>query len=223
MKKYLPILVMMFLLTGCAVTPESVEITYAPRPGIQPSPNTYKVKVGVQIDDRRLQKFRLSNIRSTFIETTPIFVRNDVTSALQWAIGSELRNMGFVLAEENPDLIVVAELARFDIQYVSNYVLGTAVANIHFHVTVYNKQMQHLFEMTVSAQTIGEDWLTSKGETARLALNKALENGLDQLFGNKAFLTTLQTGNPPPVLTAAPGPKPPANNLTAPTATSTAR
>lgn len=221
MKKYLPILVMMFLLTGCAVTPESVEITYAPRPGIQPSPNTYKTKVGVQIDDRRLQKFRLSNIRSTFIETTPIFVRNDVTSALQWAVGSELRNLGFVLAEENPDLIIVAELARFDIQYVSNYVFGTAVANIHFHVTVYNKQMQHLFEMTVSAQTIGEDWLSSKGETARLALNKALENGLDQLFGNKAFITTLQTGMPPPVLT--PGPKAPTSSLTAPTATPTAR
>lgn len=223
MKKYLPILAAMILLTGCAVTPESVEITYAPRPGIQPSPNTYKIKIGVQVDDRRLQKFRLSNIRSTFIETTPIFVRNDVTSALQWAIASELRNVGFVLAEDSPDIFIVAELARFDIQYVSHYVFGTAVANIHFHVIVYDKQMQHLFEATISAQTIGEDWLTSKGETARLALNKALENGMDQLFGNKAFITTLQTGKPAPVLVAAPTPTPPGSALTAPAATPNAR
>lgn len=215
-KKFLPLLAVIFILSGCSVTPESVEISYAPRPGIQPTANTYKTKIAVQIDDRRLQKFRLSNIRSTFIDTTPIFVRNDVTSALQWAVGSELRNLGFSLVDESPDLIIVAELARFDIQYVSNYVYGTAVANIHFHVIVYNKQFQYLYQTTVSAQTIGEDWLTSKGETARLALNKALENGLDQLFANKAFVTTLQTGTPPsPAMLAQPQTAP-VNATTAP-------
>lgn len=198
MKTTISLLMFLFVLTGCAVAPDTVEISYAPRPNIKTLANAYKIKAYVEVDDQRLDKYRMNDTRNTFIKTTPIYPKNDVVSTLQWAVGSELRNLGLTLSPDNPDIFIVTELARFDLQYVTtNYIKGTATANFHAHIMVQNRQRQFLYGTTVSVQTSGEDFITDKAETSRMALNKALETAIDKLFTDKAFVSSLQSASAP--------------------------
>ncbi len=175
---------------GCAVPTHRIDISYAPRPDIKLIPGTHAINVSVEVKDSRLEKFRLTSKRNTFIETTPILVKNDVTSALRWALEIELKNLGFSV-EGAPQVYVIAELVRFNNDYEMEYINGQTVADMHFFIQVLGKNRQFRYATTISTQSSGEDSILARGEITRLALNKSLETGMDKLFTDKTFIASL--------------------------------
>lgn len=186
--------VIVFIL-GCAMPTHRIDISYAPRPDIKRINGTHAINVSVEVKDSRLEKFRLTSKRNTFIETTPILVKNDVTSALRWALESELKNLGFNV-NGPPHVYITAELVRFNNDYEMEYINGQAIADMHFFVQVIGRNRQFRYATTISTQSSGEDTIFSRGKMTRLALNKSLETGMDKLFTDKLFIASLLRKDP---------------------------
>jgi uncharacterized lipoprotein YajG len=180
---------------GCAKPTHRIDISYAPRPDIKLIQGAHTINVFVEVKDSRLEKYRLTNKRNTFIETTNILVKNDVTSALRWAVETELKNLGFTVGNP-PHVYIMVELIRFNNDYEIEYINGQAVADMHILVQVRGKNRQFRYATTVSTQAAGDDTILSRSKVTRLALNKSLETGMDKLFADKAFLAAILKKDP---------------------------
>jgi hypothetical protein len=194
-KNLIASLIVLVFTLGCAVPTHRIDISYAPRPDIKQIRGAYAINVSVEVKDSRLEKFRLTSKRNTFIETTPILIKNDVTSALRWALESEVKNLGFSM-NGPPQVYIVAELVRFNNDYQMEYISGHAIADMHFFIRVFGKNRQFRYATTISTQSAGEDNILSRGKITQLALNKALESGMDKLFTDKRFIASLLKKDP---------------------------
>lgn len=183
------------VILGCAVPTHRIDIGYAPRPDIKRIPGAQTININVEVKDSRLEKFRLTSKRNTFIETTPVLIKNDVTSALRWAIETEAKNLGFTVG--NPThVLIVAELIRFNNDTEIEYINGQTVSDMHFFVQVYGRNRQFRYATTVSTQSAGDDSIFRGSKITRMTLNKALETGMDKLFTDKAFVASLLKKDP---------------------------
>ncbi|MER0172151.1 MAG: hypothetical protein DU489_16485 [Nitrosomonas sp.] len=70
---------------------------------------------------------------------------------------------------------------------------GDAIADLNMSVTVKSKKGDQLYSRQVVAQGIEPNTQLAGGENAKLALNRALENGMKALFEDQAFLAALVT------------------------------
>lgn len=190
MKNILVIMIAALTLLGCVTPQDRIDISYAPRPNIPMIPGANRINVSVEITDSRLQKFRLTSKRYSIVDTSHVFARNDVVSALRWGIESELKNLGFSV-DGRPAVYIIADLVRFDSEYQYGTVNGQAIADMHFHVKVLDQYKRHVYATTISTQSVGDELILSGQKMTRLALNQSLETAMDKLFMNKRFVEAM--------------------------------
>lgn len=178
--------------SGCALTTDRIELKYNQQQGVSQIHGASNISVNVQVADQRQDKGKVSNKKNGFgMEMAPIFATEDVVVTVRRAIEQELQARGFQLSSDAALVRIAADLTRFYNDHKMGFFAGDAVADLNMLVTVKSQKGEQLYSRQIVAQGIEPNTQLSSGENARLALNRALENGMKSLFEDQAFLSAL--------------------------------
>lgn len=179
-------------LSGCALTTDRIELQYNHQHGVSKIPGASSVSVNVQVADQRQDKSKVSSKKNGYgMEMVPILATEDVAVTVRRAIEQELRARGFPLSSDAALVQIEADLTRFYNDHKVGFFSGHAVADLDMSVIVKSKKGDLLYSLRVVAQGTEPNTQLASGENAKLALNRALENGMKSLFEDQAFLSAL--------------------------------
>ena len=153
--------------------------------------------MNVLVSDQRQDKSKVSSKKNGFgMEMAPIIAIEDVAVTVRRAIEQELRTRGFQLGTDTALVQITADLTRFYNDHKTGFFAGDAVADINMSVTVKSKKGDLLYTRQIISQGIEPNTQLMSGENARLALNRALGNGMKSLFEDQKFLSALMAASP---------------------------
>ena len=179
-------------LSGCALTTEQIELNYTQQAGVAKVAGAENVSVNVQVADQRLDKSKVSSKKNGFgMEMAPITAAEDVAVTVRKAIEKELQARGFQLGSDAALVKVAADITRFYNDHKMGFFAGDAVADLNLSVTVKSKSGALLYSKQIIAQGKEVNTQLATGNNAKLALDRALENGMKMLFDDPAFLSAL--------------------------------
>ena len=179
-------------LSGCALTTEQIELNYTQQAGVAKVAGAENVSVNVQVADQRLDKSKVSSKKNGFgVEMAPITATEDVAVTVRKAIEKELQARGFQLGSDAALVKVAADVTRFYNDHKMGFFAGDAVADLNLSVTVKSQSGALLFSKQIVAQGMEKNTQLATGNNARLALDRALENGMKMLFDDPAFISAL--------------------------------
>ncbi|MGE5320992.1 MAG: YajG family lipoprotein [Hyphomicrobiaceae bacterium] len=186
-------------LSGCALTTEQIELNYAQQADAPRVTGAENVSVNVQVSDQRLDKSKVSSKKNGFgMEMAPITATEDIAVTVRKAIEKELLARGFTLGADTALVKVAADVTRFYNDHKMGFFAGDAVADLNMSVTVKSKRGALLFSKQIVAQGMEKNTQLATGNNAKLALERALENGMKTLFEDPAFLSALMAAAAPP-------------------------
>ncbi len=181
-------------LSGCALTTDRIALQYNQQQGVSQIPGASNVSVNLQVVDQRQDKSKVSSKKNGYgMEMAPIIAIEDVAVTVRKAIEQELQARGFQLDSDAARVQIAADLTRFYNDHKVGFFSGDAVADLNLFVTVKSKKGDLLYSRQVVAQGIEPNTQLMSGENARLALNRALENGMKSLFDDQSFLSALMS------------------------------
>lgn len=179
------------MLSGCALTTDHVQLQYTPQVAAGPLSGATSVSVNVQVFDQRQDKKVGSKKNGFGMEMAPILATEEVADTVRHALEQELRTRGFQLGEAQALVQIAADLTRFYNDFKMGVFAGDAVADLNLFVTVKSREGKLLYSRHLAAQGVEPNIQLSTGNNARLALNRALENGMKNLFEDKGFISAL--------------------------------
>lgn len=183
-------------LSGCALTTEQIELNYTQQAGVAKVAGAENVSVNVQVADQRLDKSKVSSKKNGFgMEMAPITAAEDVAVTVRKAIEKELQARGFQLGSDTALVKVAADVTRFYNDHKMGFFAGDAVADLNMSVTVKSQNGALLFSKQIIAQGMEKNTQLATGNNARLALDRALENGMKMLFEDPGFVSALLTSS----------------------------
>lgn len=183
---------MAMALTGCALTVDRIDLAYVPQQGVSQLAGANGVTVDVKVTDMRPDKSKVSSKKNGYgMEMAPIVANEEVSITVRRAIEQELKSRGFQLGTESSLVLIAADMTRFYNDHKTGFFAGDAVADLNLAVNVVSKKNELLFSKQIVAQGTEANIQLASGENARLALNRALENGMKILFEDRAFLAAL--------------------------------
>lgn len=174
-------------LNGCAVTPDTIALSYTQQPGVKKLDRADAVAFNVQTVDSRKIKDKVSVKKNGYgMEMAQITSAEDVGGLLKRAIESELENRGF---QSRPGgAVVVAELRRFYSDFKVGFFSGEAVADLVMDVRVSRPDGKPTYSTHIEAEGIQEGVMLMGGDNAKVALDAALKNAMGKLFALKEFI-----------------------------------
>ena len=179
-------------LSGCALTTEQIGIGYTRQANVSPIAGADAVSVSVQVTDQRLEKSKVSSKKNGFgMEMAPITAAEDVAATVRKAMEEELRARGFRLGTDAASVDIAADVTRFYNDHKMGFFAGDAVADLNMSVTVKSRRGQQLFSKQIIAQGQEANTQLATGNNARIALERALQNGMKMLFDDPAFIAAL--------------------------------
>lgn len=186
------------ILSGCALTPDHIDLKYSPQQGVSKMPEAANVAVNVKVIDQRQDKNKVSTKKNGYgMEMAPILANEDVAITVRKAIEQELSARGFQMGADTALVQITADLIRFYNDHKVGFFSGNAVADLNMSVSVKSKDGTLLYAHQVIAQGTEANTQLMSGENARLALDRALVNGMQSLFDDKAFLSALISASAP--------------------------
>lgn len=185
------------LFSGCALTKSYIPLAYTAQTGVSKVAGADNVAVNVTISDQRADKSSVGAKKNGYgMEMAPIIATNDVATLLKSAIETELASRGF-----NPGasktVSVTAEINTFWNDFKNGFWSGDAVAQVILNITVKNEARTIVYAKLVSGQGINPSIQLASGENAKVALEAALKDALDKLFGDYAFIDALVKSKQP--------------------------
>ena len=185
-------LLIFFTLTGCALSPDRIELGYTAQQGVNRIPGANNVSVNVQVIDQRRDKTKVSSKKNGYgMEMAAITAAEDVAITVRRAIEQELQLRGFQVGSDTALIQIASDVTRFYNDHKTGFFAGDAVADLNMSIAVKSKNGNLLYSRQVNAQGVEANIQLMSGENAKIALNRALENGMKTLFEDKAFLAAL--------------------------------
>lgn len=180
------------LAVGCALTTDRISLEYHPMTGVQALPSAEGVTVLVSVNDLRTDKTRVSCKKNGFgMEMAPIVAEEDPALTIKRALESELKARGFRI-DTQALVLIHSDLTRFWNDHKTGFFAGDSVADLNMTVVVKNKAGDRiLFTKQINAQGLESNIQIQGGNNAKLALDKALSNGMRQLFEDPGFMEAI--------------------------------
>jgi len=179
-------------LSGCALTTEQVELNYTQQAGVSKVAGADTVSVNVQVTDQRLDKSKISSKKNGYgMEMAPITATEDVAVTVRKAIEKELQARGFQPGSDAALVRIAADITRFYNDHKMGFFAGDAVADLNLSVIVKSKSDTLLYSKQIIAQGMEKNTQLASGNNAKIALERALENGMKTLFEDRAFVSAL--------------------------------
>lgn len=180
-----------FALSGCALTTDHITLEYRKQPGAVELAAARGVKVSVEVSDLRQDKSKVSSKKNGYgMEMAPILATEDVAVTVRKAIETELSARGFQL-DPNALVKISGDLVRFYNDHKVGFFAGDAIAEFNMTVTVKDAGGKLLYSRQVMTQGMEKNTQLATGDNAKLALDRALDEGMKTLFEDQAFLTAL--------------------------------
>lgn len=177
---------------GCALTTAKVDIQYVPQTGVAVIADSKAVVVNVLVDDNRLEKTKVGSKKNGYgMEMARIVPVEDVNVTFKKAIEYELKSRGFSLGQDDALVTIDADLTKYYNDFKMGFFAGDAVAELNMGVTIKNKKGDLVYSRQFVAQGTESNIQIAGGENARLALEKALSEGMKKLFADQTFIATL--------------------------------
>ena len=179
------------LVSGCALTKDQVALSYSAQTNVSKVGEAGKIFVTVKVNDERTDKSAVgAKINGLGMEMAPIVASGDVAALVQSAIETELTDRGFELTVTN-GVNIVADLSAFRNQFKVGFWSGDALAEVIMDVTVKNQSGQIVYAKLVAGQGKNANIQLASGSNAKFALDAALKDAMDKMFGDKAFIDAL--------------------------------
>jgi uncharacterized lipoprotein len=177
---------------GCALTTDRVALEYRPMAGVQTLKEAEGITVLVSVNDLRTDKTKVSSKKNGFgMEMAPILAEEDPALTIKRAFETEFKARGFKIGSDAL-VLIHSDVTRFWNDHKTGFFAGDSVADLNMTVLVKNKAGDKiLFTKQVSAQGLEPNIQIQGGNNAKLALDKALANGLRQLFEDPMFLDSI--------------------------------
>ena len=178
------------LMTGCALTKDSVTLAYVPQANVAKIVGADTVSVRVDVTDVRTVKNKVSAKKNGYgMEMAAIIAKEDVAETLKKAVEVELANRGFRLS--GGGIAVAAELSKFYSDFKVGFWSGSAVAEVTMNVQVKKADGSIGFSKLVTGNGGKENLQLATGSNAKVALDAALRDAVSKLFSDAKFLDTL--------------------------------
>jgi len=179
-------------LSGCALTTEQVELNYTQQAGVSRIAGAETVSVNVQVTDQRLDKSKISSKKNGYgMEMAPITAAEDVAVTVRKAIEKELQARGFKPGSDAALVRIAADITRFYNDHKIGFFAGDAVADLNLSVIVKSNSGALLYSKQIIAQGMEKNTQLASGNNAKIALERALENGMKTLFEDRSFVSAL--------------------------------
>ncbi|WP_449432320.1 YajG family lipoprotein [Pseudomonas putida] len=179
-------------LHGCAFTTETIDIGYAPQPGVGKIQGAENVSVTVDVADSRPDKNKVSSKKNGYgMETAPILANEEVAATVRRALTQEINARGFKSGNSPADVKVSAVVNRFYNDHKLGFFSGDAMADFGMSVEVRRASGETVFSRTIVSQGTEPNTQLATGNNAKLALDRALASGIKTLFDDPSFLSAL--------------------------------
>lgn len=185
-------------LSGCALTTEQIELNYTQQAGVTRIAGAENVSVKVQVTDQRQDKSKVSSKKNGYgMEMAPITASEDVALTIRKAIEKELLSRGFQPGSDASLVNIFADVTRFYNDHKMGFFAGDAVADLNMSATVKAKNGALLYSKQIVTQGKEANTQLASGNNAKIALERALENGMKILFEDQAFIAALLSPQKP--------------------------
>ena len=191
MFRYLALLAVVSVFTGCAVTEDKIDIPYQGRANITVVQGADKVNVEVKNEDKRtVFKDRVGAKKNGYgMEMAKIVPTNDVAKTFSDAVMFELENLGFKNGAGGKTVKV--ELVRFYNDFKMGFFAGDAVADGLVNIVVTNNKNEVIFTRSYEGGAVYPNIQLALGENAREALIKAMTDIVGKVAQDKELHAAL--------------------------------
>ena len=191
MLRYITLILIAFLFTGCALTEDKIDIPYQGRANITVVEGADKVNVEVKNEDKRtVFKDRVGAKKNGYgMEMAKIVPSNDVAKTFSDAVLFELENLGF--KNGTGGKIVKVELIRFYNDFKMGFFAGDAVADGLVNIVVTNGKNEVIFTKSYEGGGVYPNIQLALGENAREALIKAMTDIVGKVAQDKDLHSAL--------------------------------
>jgi uncharacterized lipoprotein len=185
MLRYIFLIVITFVSTGCALTEDKIDIPYQGRANITVVQGADKVNVEVKNEDKRtVFKDRVGAKKNGYgMEMAKIVPSNDVAKTFSDAVLFELENLGF--KNGTGGKVVKVELIRFYNDFKMGFFAGDAVADGLINIIVTNGKNEVIFTKSYEGGGVYPNIQLALGENAREALIKAMTDIVGKVAQDK--------------------------------------
>lgn len=181
--------------SGCALTPGRVNISYTPVDSAEVTKlvEAEPVDAQVVVSDQRLSKDAVGHKSNGYgMEMAPITSDNDVPETLRSAIESELTRRGFTIGRNGTTVAVT--LTKFENRFKNGFWSGTAAAEVVMSVVVKNRNGGIAYAKLIDTEGVNPGIRLASAENAQIALDRGLQQAVSELFADSTFLNSLQAG-----------------------------
>jgi uncharacterized lipoprotein YajG len=176
--------------SACALTTETIQLDYSPRTGVPQVQQAETVTALVSVSDTRSRTDRVSSKKNGYgMEMAAITSQNDPVSVVRQAIEAELRGRGFQIGQSGAT--VKTEVQKYYCDFKNGFFSGDAVAEVTLSVQVLTSGGAITYASVIAGEGKEPNVQLASGGNAKLALDRALQDAMDKLFGNQAFLDAL--------------------------------
>ena len=191
MLRYITLIAIASIFTGCALTEDKIDIPYQGRGNITVVQGADKINVEVKNEDKRtVFKDRVGAKKNGYgMEMAKIVPSNDVAKTFSDAVLFELENLGF--KNGTGGKVVKVELIRFYNDFKMGFFAGDAVADGLINIVVTNGKNEVIFTKSYEGGGIYPNIQLALGENAREALIKAMTDIVGKVAQDKDLHSAL--------------------------------
>jgi uncharacterized lipoprotein len=180
------------MLSGCAFTTDRVNIAYTPKVGVTPVKEASNIVIGLRLKDERQEKSnKVSSKKNAFgVETAPILANEEITLTFRRGLEQELRARGFKIGDDAL-VYVDANIIKFWNDFKIGFFAGDSVAELNMSILVRGVNGQVHYSKIITTEGVEPNIQLMTGDNAKIALDIALTNGINQLFEDSVFIQRL--------------------------------
>ncbi len=181
------------ILSGCALTVDNIDLNYKKNENIAKISEAKDIKVSITINDKRTNLSRKVSAKKNGygVEMADIIANEDISLTISKAFEEELTARGFSVSNKDALVNITADLTRFYNEHKLGFFSGDAVADLNMLVSIKHPSGNILYSKQITCQGIEKNTQIASGQNAKLALEKALQNGMKILFEDKNFISSL--------------------------------
>jgi uncharacterized lipoprotein YajG len=193
--KLTPILLLAVVSSACALTEDRIHLDYTVSRDTARIAGAENVVATVTVRDVRPDKSRVSVKKNGYgAELGAIRADTSVDSVVRSAVENELRACGFRVGKSGAVLVDI-EVTRFWNDFKMGFFSGDAIADFQISVQVKGQDGRIVYVRNYSQSGEERTIQLATGPNAQLALDRALQNGIHDLFADSAFLKALVPGS----------------------------
>ena len=178
------------LSNGCALTKDYISLNYVAQSNVAQIAGADQVSVKIDITDLRSSKDRVGSKKNGYgQEMAAIIAKEDVTDTVKKAIETELSQRGFKVS--GGDTLLMIQLVKFLNDFKPGFWSGDAVAEVMMEVQLKKVDGSIAYSKVVSGEGKNPSIQLASGANAKVALDAALQNAVERMFGDPVFIDAL--------------------------------